>query len=70
LRQLGSSAAWEVDRHAQLWDRVAALQTAHSDRRSWELASAQCVLGQAVADHPYLHPQALSAAGDLVPDAA
>jgi hypothetical protein len=64
LRHLGSSAAWEADRHAQLWDRVAALQTAqstqYSDRRSWELASAQCVLGQAVADHPYLHPQALA----------
>jgi hypothetical protein len=74
LRQLGSSAAWEADRHAMLWDKVATLQAAqaarYSDRRSWELVSAECVLGNAVAEHPYLHPQALSAAGDLAPDAA
>lgn len=64
LRHLGSSAAWEADRHAQLWDRVAALHAAqstqYSDRRSWELVSAECVLGQAVSEHPYLHPQALA----------
>lgn len=74
LRQLGSSAAWEADRHAQLWDRVSALQAAqstqYSDRRSWELASAECVLGQAVAEHPYLHPQALAGHRRQTPDAA
>ena len=64
LRQCGSGAAWEADRHAELWDKFAALKAAqrvrYSARRSWEATAAHCTLGQAVKASPFLHPQALA----------